>query len=260
MTLRTKFFLATCIATVALVGVSEWVTYRQTTAFLDAHEAMMRHGPEGAALLALPAERHLLLLKLTGVRLLNAAIAMSALVAVLNVLWGRFIASPIQLLLRHINWMSRGTWDTPIIIRQEDEIGDLTRAFNDMGRQLTSTVQQFATASKLSALALTGQRIVSRTEAAKARIIEVKGALSPPDAVMHSEIVVTLDQAIDILNNIPMQVETEFDDQFRELRPTVQPEPGRTPCAPQATSKAHGVECAGLRPALLHLRAGRRRS
>lgn len=239
MRLRTKFFLTTCIATMALVGVSEWVTYRQTTAFINAHEAMMRHGPAGAALLMLPTERHVLLFNLTGVRLLNAAIAMSALVAVLNVLWGRFIVSPIQLLLRHINWMSRGTWNTPIVVRQQDEIGDLTRAFNDMGLQLTSTVQQFAAASKLAALALTGQRIVNRTEAAKARIIEVKGMLSlpNPDAVMQSETVVKLDEAIDILNNIRMQVETEFEDQFRALRPSMQPEPVRSPCAPQVTTK-----------------------
>lgn len=130
MTLRTRFLLITGVATVALAGVSEWVTYQQTAAFLDAHEALMRHGPEGAALLTLPVAKHLLLVKLTGLRLLNAGVATFALIVLLNVVWARFIADPIRLLRKHINWMSRGTWKTPITIRQRDEMGDLTKAFN----------------------------------------------------------------------------------------------------------------------------------
>ena len=221
--------MITGLATVALAGVSEWVTYQQTAAFLDAHEALMRHGPEGAALLTLPVAKHLLLVKLTGLRLLNAGAATFALIVLLNVLWARFIADPIRLLRKHINWMSRGTWKTPITIRQRDEMGDLTKAFNALGEQLTVTVQQFATASKLSSLALISQRIDRGIEEAKARIFEVKGAVGVRPAA-------ALDETVEILDRIQAQVDAEFYDQLRDAGPH-----SRTGSPPARTSRTRGT-------------------
>ena len=236
MTLRTRFLLITGVATVALAGVSEWVTYQQTAAFLDAHEALMRHGPEGAALLTLPVAKHLLLVKLTGLRLLNAGVATFALIVLLNVVWARFIADPIRLLRKHINWMSRGTWKTPITIRQRDEMGDLTKAFNALGEQLTVTVQQFATASKLSSLALISQRIDRGFEEAKARLFEVKGALPTFKGAVGVRPAAALDETVEILDRIQARVDAEFYDQLRGagLR-------SRTGSPPARTSRTRGT-------------------
>lgn len=245
MTLKVKFFLATAAAVLLLVTVSEWVTYRQTASFLSTHEAMMRHGPDGAALLTLRTEKRLLLLKLTALRLLNAAAAMIGLMVVLNVLWRRLVASPMRVLLRHIDWMSRGTWKTPVSIHRKDEMGELARAFNDLGEQLTVTVQQFAATSKLSALALIGQRVMQRTEAARARMAEVKGVLAqavrtrstaPPDVLP------SLNEAIEILGDLEAHLESDFYKELHACGTSTQEQSGgnatTTAPAPQRASEA----------------------
>jgi methyl-accepting chemotaxis protein len=91
-------------------------------------------------------------------------------VAILNLVWYRVIYRPIRQLLSQINLMGRGTWACALPVKRNDEIGELTVAFNRLGEQLTSTFQQINAASKLSALALIGGRLVREVTAIRGRI------------------------------------------------------------------------------------------
>lgn len=219
MTLKGKLFLTTSLAILVLVGVSEWVSYRQTAAFLKTHEISMRQsGASDIPLRTLEHEKHALFVRLTVLRLLNAVATVAALIFVLNLLWYRLVVSPIRVLLQHIGWMSRGTWAQRIPVSRRDEIGQLTRAFNDLGEQLTSTVHQFAAASKLSAMALIGQRIVRRIEVAKGHLFAAANAIQvakpirceAPEQVLHD-----LETALASLTEIQTQFEVEFYSQFK---------------------------------------------
>jgi methyl-accepting chemotaxis protein len=55
---------------------------------------------------------------------------------------------------------------------RNDEIGQLTSAFNGLGQQLTSTFRQINTSSRLSALALIGHRLVRQVNVARGEILD----------------------------------------------------------------------------------------
>ena len=217
MTLKAKLWITTTAAIILLVGVSEWLSYRQTAAFLDSHEAVMRQGAGPEALSELRANKQRLFVHLAATRVFNAAITIGALAVVLNALWYRLVLAPIGLLLGHINRMSRGTWTGHIPVARRDEIGQLTEAFNQLGDQLTLTIHQFATASKLSAIALVTQRIARGAEIAQIRLLGIANMLRrarPADGVPEP-VFEDLEVVAASLKEIQRHAETEFDTQFR---------------------------------------------
>jgi HAMP domain-containing protein len=161
MSLRIKMILITTAVVTVLFGVSEWLNYQHTAALLDEHEAILiETADHNVALQKLQATRDKMFLSVTAVRVMHAVLTLLLAVAALNYIWYRIFYRPIQTLLVHINSMGRGTWHASIPVKRRDEIGELTVAFNELGQQLTSTFQHINSASKLSALALTGGRFV----------------------------------------------------------------------------------------------------
>lgn len=227
MKLRTKLLLAGSAIVLVVLAASEWLGYHLTSLFLTAHEAKMaselNHGSHGAALAELQQGSHALFVRLAALHLLHAAFTVIALVLALNALWSRTVLRPLADLLQHINYMRRGTWRSPVPVRSRDEIGELTEAFNELGGQLTFTVHQFAAASKLSAMALLGQSLVTKVRSATellraaqtAQDGQTKGVLVSPAEQAR----VTL--AIEILDGIPALFEKEFQRQIsvQSLRP-----------------------------------------
>ncbi len=177
----------------------------------------MQHAGGPEALSELRANKQRLFVHLAATRVFNAAITIGALAIVLNGLWYRLVLSPIGLLLGHINRMSRGTWTGHIPVARRDEIGQLTEAFNQLGEQLTVTVHQFATASKLSAVALVTQHIARRAELAQMHLLGIANMLrrarsagGVPEPVFEA-----LEVAAASLKEIQEHAETEFDTQFQ---------------------------------------------
>ncbi len=171
MTLRTKLILVTTAVVTLLFGVSEWLSYRYITGLLDQHEAILIATTDHAvALDRLRATRDHALLSVTSIRILHAAGTLVVGVAILNLVWYRVIYRPIRQLLAHMNIMGRGTWTHAVPVERNDEIGELTAAFNDLGRQLTSTFQHINSSSKLSAMALLGNRLGRELNAVRSRI------------------------------------------------------------------------------------------
>ena len=163
MTLKSKLLLATTVAVLVVLAISASLSYQHTAAFLRQHEFQMRTERDHAALLEmLRVEKRDLLTSLAFLHVIHAAATVLALGLVLNLLWYRLFIRRIEILLQHINSMRLGTWTAQVPIGQDDEIGQLSRAFNELGEQLTMTVQQFATTSKLSAMALVGQGVVRK--------------------------------------------------------------------------------------------------
>lgn len=236
MKLRTKLLLASSAIVLVVLAVSEWLGYHLTSLFLTTHEAKMAselsHGSHGAALAELQQGSHALFVRLAALHFFHAAFTVIALVLALNALWNRTVVRPLADLLRHISYMRRGTWKTPVPVNSRDEIGELTEAFNELGGQLTLTVHQFAAASKLSAMALLGQSLVTKVRSATELLRAAEAApadrnmeVSPATDPKHARVAL----AMKILNEIPELFEQEFK---RELNAhSIRPDPD-VPSAP----------------------------
>lgn len=217
MKLRTKLLLASSAIVLVVLAVSELLGYHLTSLFLTAHEAKMaselNHGSHGAALSELQQGSHALFVRLAALHFFHAVFTVIALVLALNALWNRTVLRPLADLLQHINYMRRGTWKTPVPVRSRDEIGKLTEAFNELGGQLTLTVQQFGSASKLSAMALLGQsmvrRVISATEILR-KALEAADVKNGTAGANWGPEQARLQLVLKLLDEIPEQLEKEF--------------------------------------------------
>lgn len=222
MRLRTKLLLASSAIVLVVLGISEWIGYHQMSIFLTAHATKMEtefsHENHGSALMELQHGSQTLFFRLAALHLFHAAFTVIALVLALNALWIRAVLRPLADLLQHINYMRRGTWKTPVPVRSRDEIGELTEAFNELGGQLTLTVQQFGSASKLSAMALLGQsmvrRVLSATEILRTAM-EAADMNNCPAGVNWGPEQARLQLVLKLLDEIPEHLEQEFQ---RELK------------------------------------------
>lgn len=214
MKLKSRLLLATSLAVLLVLAVSECLSYWHTAAFFREHEFQMQTERDHAALVAsLRVEKQNLLASLASLHVIHAAVTVLALAVVLNIVWYRLFIRRLDVLLRHINFMRLGTWTATIPIEREDEIGELSRAFNELGKQLTVTVQQFAAASKLSAMALLGQGLIRKAALIKDHLEAVTGMLDlareeqreVPESVLHN-----LRSMIRTLEEIPATFEADF--------------------------------------------------
>lgn len=221
MSLRLRLILITSVVIVALFGVSEWLSYRQTSALLDEHEAILIQTTDHQAALAqLQETKRRMLEHVTWMRISHALFTLVAAVAVLNYIWYRVIYRPIRRLLAQIAIMGRGTWTSAIPIKRNDEIGELTAAFNDLGANLEATVRQITTSSKLSAMALLGHSLLRRINVVRMQINS--SAMLLDDAHAKKErvpdaAVANLQAATETLRRLEDEFETNFDDQLKEM-------------------------------------------
>ncbi len=221
MTLRAKLTLITTAAVILLFGVSEWLSYRHITALLDQHESILLETTDHAvALERLRATRDQALLSVTGIRILHAAGTLVLAVAILNLVWYRVIYGPIRKLLSHINVVGRGAWSHALPVERNDEIGELTTAFNELGRQLTSTFQQINSSSKLSAMALLGGRLEREVAAVRVRIAGSARVLNNRKDARMSAVASELGAIDERLARLETAFQADFDEQLTALRTT----------------------------------------
>lgn len=214
MKLKSRLLLASTVTVLLVLAVSEWLSYRHTATFLLQHEFQMRTERDPAALVnSLRIERHHLLASLASLHVIHAAVTVLALAVVLNVLWYRLFIRRLEVLLRNINAMRLGTWSGTMPVEREDEIGQLSRAFNELGAQLTLTVQQFAAASKLSAMALLGHGLVRKIILFKDHLEAVTGMLDlarEEHREIPEPVLANLKSMICELKEIPAAFEADF--------------------------------------------------
>jgi methyl-accepting chemotaxis protein len=215
MSLRVKLILITTMVVTVLFGVSEWMSYQQTAALLDEHEAILiETADHTVALQKLRAARERVFLSVTTMRILHAVGTLIIAVALLNYVWYRVIFRPIHRLLSQINIMGRGTWKTELPVKRNDEIGELTTAFNDLGRQLTSTFQHINTSSKLSALALMGTRFVREISAVRGQIAASTRSLEACKEPQVIAATATLTAVKGQLEHLEAQFQADFDQEL----------------------------------------------
>ena len=238
MKLKTQVLLVSASTIVAFFGVSEVLSYQQAAEFFAQHQRLIQQGGESEALLAaLRQEKQSLLWELAALRLLSVVGAVAALSVALNLLWGRFVSRPVNLLLDRMNSMSRGVWVQSIPVERQDEIGRLVGEFNLLGPRLTFVAHQYATASKLAAMALIGQRVTRRTNIARRRVVEIQELLSEarylsqavPPAAVHQ-----MGKVAEELADLAADLESEFNNELvRQGLPSrlISGENGRGPVA-----------------------------
>lgn len=213
MTLRLRLMLVTSAVVLFLFGVSEWLSYRQTAALLERHEAiLMETADHAVALEKLRDTRNTMFLSVTMVRLLNVAATLIISVAVLNYVWYRVIYRPIRRLLAQINIMGRGTWKSALPVHRNDEIGELTTAFNELGQQLTSTFHHINTSSRLSALALIGSRMVREVNVARGELLAATQSLQMADR--RDDRTLAAIAALNSVHSKLERLETQFQSDF----------------------------------------------
>jgi HAMP domain-containing protein len=215
MSLRIRLILVTTAVVTVLFGISEWLSYRQTAALLDEHERILvETSDHTVALQTLRATRARMFLSATTMRILHAAGTLVIAVAILNYVWYRVIYRPIRRLLSQINIMGRGTWKSALPVKRNDEIGELTTAFNDLGQQLTSTFHHINTSSKLSALALVGSRLVREVRAVREQIVSSTRSLEGCTGPAIETAITTLTEAHGHLERLESQFQKDFDEEL----------------------------------------------
>jgi HAMP domain-containing protein len=211
--------LITTAAVILLFGVSEWLSYRHITALLDQHESILVETTDHAvALEHLRATRDQALLSVTSIRILHAAGTLVLAVAILNLVWYRVIYRPIRQLLAHINVVGRGTWTHALPVERNDEIGELTAAFNDLGRQLTSTFQHINSSSKLAAMALLGGRLRREVEAVRVRIAGSARVLNNRKDTRMSAVASELGAIDERLAQLESAFQSDFDEELTAMQ------------------------------------------
>jgi HAMP domain-containing protein len=249
VSLKTKLVLATSAVVLALFGISEYLSYSQIAAHLNDWEALLEQsGTRATAIAHLRSEAAFLFEKLAVLWFLTAVITCLMLLLVLNYLWRRLVDNRLNELVTHMDTMSRGSWSEPVHDVRKDEVGNLTAAFNHLGDRLAFTVQQFATASKLSALAIVGQRLVRKVMVVRQHILAIRSLLSVarehreqvPDAALKN-----LDAAAESLTLIESEFEQEFQ---RELNRYIVPASALT-ARPRVAAAANGGREAPLEAA-----------
>ncbi len=142
----------------------------------------------------------------------------AALILLLRELWRRSVTAPVRDLLDHIQVMRRGTWTEPLPVRQSGEIGDLTAAVNDLGADLTLAAHQFATTSRLAAVAIIETRIGRRLNLATEHLASIVTLLTLsrdyhqpiPEAAIRN-----LELAMKDLREIQTECKDVFEREFR---------------------------------------------
>ena len=214
MTLRVKLMLASSAAVLILFGISEWLSYRYTTALLEQHEAILvETADHTVALKRLSDTRNRMFVSVTSMRLIHAALTLIISVAVLNYVWYRVIYRPVGRLLAQINIMGRGTWKSALPVHRNDEIGQLTTAFNELGEQLTSTFRYINTSSRLSAFALVGNRLIREINTANGELLATTHALRDAgrDGARNQQAVSALLAIHSHLRQLETQFQIDFD-------------------------------------------------
>ncbi len=208
-----RLMLLTSAVVLFLFGASEWLSYRQTTALLERHEAILAETADNAvALEKLKSTRTTMFLSVTTVRVLNAALTLILAVAVLNYVWYRVVYRPIWRLLAQIKIMGRGTWKSALPVHRNDEIGQLTTAFNELGQQLTSTFHHINTSSRLSALAFIGHRLMREINVARGELLVVTETLNAAKLEGSAQSAIsTLDSVQSKLGQLEKQFQQDFD-------------------------------------------------
>jgi len=225
--LKTKIVVAIAFTIIAFAGISGFLTRKHAASFFAEHESRIEEqGKQGKVLDELRQEKHSLFRELAGIRFLTAAAAILVLSLALGIMWRRRVSRPMALMSQRIHEMRLGTWEQPIPVDQDDEMGKLTREFNELGPELSFTAHQYAAASKLAAMALIGHRVVRRTMAARQRLLAVSEALVrlPVDERFQGIAVEQVRQVADELQ----AVAADFDAEFQAELAKVSPSPGTT--------------------------------
>jgi methyl-accepting chemotaxis protein len=233
--------LVTSAVVFFLFGASEWLGYQQTTALLERHEAILAETADHqVALERLRHTRNTMFLSVTTIRLLNAMLTLLIAVAVLNYVWYRVIYRPISRLLAQINKMGRGTWKSALPVNRDDEIGELTKAFNELGEQLTSTFRSINTSSRLSALAFIGHRLIREINVARGELLAATNTLQSANQEGAAlSVRATLDSVQARLGQLESQFQKDFDQQVLEASNGAGTEQnGATPSSGSAPSAA----------------------
>ncbi len=220
MTLKMKFLLLASTTMVAVLIVSEWLTYREVAAFLDSHRQVMESVEDGrTALAALEEGTQALLMRFVWLHFAIAALSLGVLAVVLHLGWRRVVRKRLEALAGRIAKMERGTWDIGEADDGEDEIAALERRITHLGKTVTATAEQFGDVSKLAALALLGHSIARDVTSVSLRIKTVISELNKiPDGPRGSvsQAVAELQTALRCLEGIPLRLQQQFEREFQK--------------------------------------------
>lgn len=242
MKLRTKLLLATTVTALAVLGISEWLSYQETIGFLRTHLAEMSQ-TRSAHVDAQSLEAGVAALsgRLIWIHLGHAALEALALVIVLTLFWNKFVLRPIGKILDQMNAMGHSVTCRALPVDREDELGQMAGELNRLGGNLSTALEHAATASELASLALMGRTLIRKVLTVRDQLAPAlravaqahKDGTAPPDSAVAS-----LEIVLERLSSLPDVFEEEFEKRLDERgrRPaqppfveSLQPPSGATP-------------------------------
>jgi hypothetical protein len=219
--LKVRIVAAVALTIIVFWSISGFLARKHVASFLAEHAGRIEQQEnQGEVLDHLRQEKPSLFRELAGIRFLVAAAAILTCTLVLGIMWRRRVSRPMALLSQRIHEMRLGTWNRPLPVEQDDEMGKLMQEFNDLGPELSFTAHQYAAASKLAAMALIGHRVVRRTMAARQRLLALSEALSqlPADEQFQGIAVEQVRQVADELGAVAADFDTEFQAELGRIK------------------------------------------
>lgn len=158
--LSTKFLiLSGAVVLVTLVGFAALDYVHEQQLLTAVHELLVGSGSPGKATpfahdhAAFLAESKRGANELFVIHFVHLTVTLLILLIALNLAFDRMILRPLRRLVAATNVMARGTWDHQVRPQGQDELGQLTAAFNSLGEVLARRVADWRHAERLSALA-----------------------------------------------------------------------------------------------------------
>lgn len=159
--------------------------------------------------------------ELFAMHFVHLAVTLVILLIALNVAFHRIVVQPVRRLVAATNVMARGTWDQEVRPQSQDELGQLTAAFNALGEILARRVADWRNAERLSALAELSNwatREVSTVENELAAAVrEVANEQQPSNwcqSIDHDRLCAQVAR----LKQIRERLDSEFHGTFHEIR------------------------------------------
>lgn len=185
----TKLFvvLASVVTlTVAFFGILD---YRNEKNMLEIfHQFLMQRGPAGFGIAQIQEHQHHL-------SLIRAALTRSGtmhvfhwgatvVVLVLALHWSvnRIVVRPARQIMAGLNGIELGTWNPRLRVRSGDELGELARKLNEVGKVVSRRVNEWRGVERLSALALVSNSVSGELEQVSKAIRAAAQTLRAADA------------------------------------------------------------------------------
>jgi methyl-accepting chemotaxis protein len=185
----TKLFVVLALVVTLTVAFFGALDYRNEKNILEVfHQFLMQRDPAGFGIGQLQEHQHHLALiraaltRSGATHLIHWGATVVVLVVALHWAVKRIVVSPAREIMAGLNVIELGTWNLGLAVRSADEMGELTRKLNEVGKVVSRRVNEWRGVERLSALALVSNSVSGEVEQVSKAIRAAAQTLRAADA------------------------------------------------------------------------------